>query len=366
MKKLLWVFIGLVLGISQGLWAGPFTISGVKCTTDNNSGACTAALSLIEAQLKNVEAEINKGLPDVDATRYANGMANSLALSSKGLGVDYASNISWFVVGGGLGLGFDPGDKGISSAMSDPAAVAGIAASVSGMAGFNLGLLPLPEFGPIDPKKAIVFVNFAAMDIPSSIAKELSGSFNTFGINARYKFIDKISLFAGLAEWSGVDFITGLNYSSMKLQLQADLDQNFDEDLGGGEKLQGTYKTTATFGPDSSVFTIPVEASTGVRFLYVFRLYGGLGVDFNVGSSEIIAKAPGTLDATFKSIAGVGDDVTADTKLDLGGTGSPDLFGLRAFGGLQLDFSVVNIFLQANTSVAAGTYGFSTGARAFW
>ena len=363
MRKVSSLALSLAVLLSSGsLFAGPFKVGSYTCTGDTY--LCSTFGSNIQEQLDTLEAEVNANLPSVDAKRYANGMANSLLLSTKGLSVDYGSNIKLFVVGGGLGMGIDPGDKGLDG-FSDPTGISGIGASVSGMVGMNLGLLPLPEFGPIDPKKAVIFANFAAMDLPK-VADELSGSFSTIGLHARYKFVDNWSFLKGLVEWSGVDITSGLNYSKMKVQLKFNFKETINENLDPNTTMVANYNATAILGPEIGVFNIPVEASTGVLFLYIFRLYGGLGLDFNTGYSDIKAQAPGNLQATITSTTPATSIVSAPTSLNLGGSSNPDVFGIRAFSGLQLDFAVMNIFFQFNNSFTAGTYGFSAGARAFF
>lgn len=365
MKKIIGKTV-LILGFWAGsVWAKPFTVGNATCLLNNP--VCTASLPNINAQLKDVEAMVNDNLPQVDAKRYATGMGNSIALASKGLTVDYGSQISLGLLGGGLGFALDPGDKGLSG-LESGALPAGIGGQVSFLAGLNLGLLPIPNLGPIDWKKGIVFVNFLSANLPKLPNSEVEFDGTTFNIGAhvRYKLIDRFNYTFGLFEWTGVDVTSGLNYTSFKLTMKYKVKEDFNEDLGSGNKMVGSYNTNFIFGPDIGIFNIPIEASTGIKVLWVLRLYGGLGIDINFGYSNIKLDAPGDLTADFVQGTSVVDTISAPTNLNLGGESRADILALRTFGGFQLDFAVFNIFVQANFSPTANTYGLAYGARFYY
>ncbi|HRP69891.1 MAG TPA: hypothetical protein PLY93_10205 [Turneriella sp.] len=374
MKKI--VIMATVLGMvySSSVFAGPFTISNVTCTDIGASTLCSTSgvMDGVRTKLKQIETDINKGLPPVDGERYANGMANSAVLTSKGLGVDYASNIKLFTIGGSAGIAIDAGANGLSGMSNGAATMSGLGGSFSGVFGLNLGVFSLPKLGPIDFKKMIVFVNVGYVNVGSLVGKAMgeggsvSGSLTTVGLNARYRVIPEVSLLPfGLFAWSGLDITSGINYSSMKIQLTAEFSESLSNNLGGGVNMSGNYNGTLTFGPDLGILTVPVDVSSGIRVLNIFRLYAGLGLDINLGYSEIAAKVPGKVSGSLSG-GGNSSTVNADAGLDLSAKGAADYLAMRFFGGLQLDFSVLNIFVQYNTAITSGTHGVSMGARIYW
>ncbi|MCS6983612.1 MAG: hypothetical protein NZM25_00605 [Leptospiraceae bacterium] len=362
MRLVLRVIFTLI--VSKAIWAKPFTVGNATCL--NNTAVCTSLLGSINQQLKDVENLVNKNLPDVDAKRFAQGMGNAMALATKGQMVDYGSNIKFGLLGVGAGVAMDPGEgRPFAQGKHLPA---GFGGQASLLLGFNLGLLPLPKIGPVDPKRGILFFNFFAANLPKIPTQELDyeGSVFNLGAHVRYNIVERYSVAFGLFEWTGIDVTSGLNYSSFDLTLKYKVNEAFDYDLGSGSSMKGTYATTFRLGPDIGVFNIPLEASTGVKFLWIFRVYGGLGLDFNLGSSEIALRAPGELKADIYQGTTKVDEIQAPTTLNLGGTSSPDFLVLRGFGGVQLDFAVLNIFLQYNLGFTSNTYGITYGLRAYF
>ncbi|MCB1147761.1 MAG: hypothetical protein KDK38_13255, partial [Leptospiraceae bacterium] len=164
------------------------------------------------------------------------------------------------------------------------------------------------------------------------------------------------------------DVTTGLNYSKMKVQVKAPINQTITQtNVGGsGQNLTGTFKGDAVLGPEVGITSIPIEVSSAVTALYLLKLYAGLGADITVGSADMVANLQNQ-SLTGKIGTGANaETVTGDVKLDLGGSSGPDFFAMRAFLGMHLDFKVLNIFVQANHSFTTGAYGVTTGARVYF
>ena len=95
------------------------------------------------------------------------------------------------------------------------------------------------------------------------------------------------------------------------------------------------------------MFTIPVEATTGLRILELFSVYIGGGIDFTTGSTSINANLDGTAVGDGGQAKGMN---LADVKITGSGsnTGSPAAF--RALAGVQLNLWRLKIFAQGNVS----------------
>ena len=112
-----------------------------------------------------------------------------------------------------------------------------------------------------------------------------------------------------------------------------------------------------TFRAKGSTFSVPVEISTGVRLLYFLSVYGGIGFDFRNGETDGSGTGGTQINAGPE---------TADVVLNIQQTGEADSGGSKAFGGLQINLSLLKLFLQAQASLNDDLIGASAGARIMW
>lgn len=352
----------LAVGVTGALSAGPFSIGNLKITDTNSTDAITQSnledfSNEINKQLQKIEDNVNNDLPEIDAKSYADGVGTAGLMATRGIGIDYASNIKLFTVGGHASLAVD-------GEFSDPAKAKGLGTQVSAVGGMNLGLLPIPAIGPVDPKKGILFVNFFSMDIPD-FSDEVSGGVTNFGAHVRYTFFDGVNILAGLAYWTGININTGIDYSSFDLTVQQDFNQALGNQTIGTISSQSlelrntNYKSTAELGIKANNFTVPVEVSTGGKILYFLQGYVGFGTDIALGGSETIAR---TKNESFSGDLVTSDDVergkiTGDASIDLGAEGGSPFMNLRTFAGLGIDFAVWNIQLHYNHGLTTGAKG---------
>jgi hypothetical protein len=110
-------------------------------------------------------------------------------------------------------------------------------------------------------------------DIPSF---DMSISSSVFGIRANYRLVEGFGI-PVLFRWNGVSLGSGFIVNTMSTT--ADIDLSSLVNLSPG-MLEASYSL------DSSTFTIPLEASTGVQLLSILTLTAGAGVDVQFGSSS--------------------------------------------------------------------------------
>ena len=124
-KRVGWTAVSL-------LWAGTAGAQQLDITVDEQAAAALGIdVAALEQQL-NAEAATAFNL--ADPTTFMDSMANAASISSKGMGVDYASNFDTFVVGGSLGSSVH--SSGFRFGRSDEALPpGGFAFMVSAMAG---------------------------------------------------------------------------------------------------------------------------------------------------------------------------------------------------------------------------------------
>lgn len=343
------VFSAVFVLATEAFASGPFRIINRNCSTSGNPSACNALFN-------EVEKEVNKDLPDADASTYLKGMANASVMSAKGVGTDYANDIDLFIFGVGVGIGADVGSNSFSDLVGgdvDNNQVRGVSFAPSIMFGLNLGVFDMPKWSFLDLNKVKLMGNFFTMKL-DSFDDDLDGKVTNFGIHARYRIIDPVDIVPGrMVRWNGVDITTGFEYNSLDLRYLSRFDDQEIEVDGQTATIDGTVRV----GADVSSASIPVVASTGVQLGYILTTYGGLGVDLNLGSSKSLA----SLDADIDAGGFEGDGV-----LDLGQKDSPSALTGRAFFGLQLNLSVVKLYAQLDKGFSSGLYAANAGLRLTW
>ncbi|MBF0297482.1 MAG: hypothetical protein HQK51_02105 [Oligoflexia bacterium] len=344
-------------------WAGPFRI-----TVTNYGNVPTASHADINTLFSNLETEVNSKLPTADTTSYPPAMANSQAIALKGLGTDYATNPSIFIVGFGVGIAADTGGYNFSEVTSSKIEAKnfkGIGAQTSLMGGINLKYFDsMPTlFDVIDLKKMTAFINFMKVKLPS-VKKGITGDLSSYGFHIQYKIYNGYSapLFF---KWGGIDITTGFDHGSSNLKLSQDYAISKTRDVtdptGVTRSLDANFTGNASIESNVSINTIPLELSTNVQLLYVLTLFGGIGVDFNSGSSKITAVSTGPIavNDTTNTLTGI----TANAALNLGDDGKPKSMFSRYFLGTQVNIWAVKMYAQLNHAFGGNLWGLNLGVR---
>jgi hypothetical protein len=316
--------------------AGLFTIV-------NRTGTCATAVC------DALETQINNNLPEADQSNYLKGMANSSVASQKGLGVDYASNFSVLVLGGGVGFGADMGSNSLSDVAGgdiDANEIRGFGASSAVMIGVNMGLFS-GKIANINPDQTRLYFHYLSVEAPDYDG--LGGKSSSFGFHLQYKIIPTQSKGFGSFMWGGVDITTGLEHSSLKISFTETMTESVT--VSG---QTGSFSGIVQVGADISTWSIPLEISTNVKLLYFLSFYGGLGIDYNYGSAKSIASLNGTVTVPGGS---------GDGQLDLGSKTGPSSFGFRGFFGTQINLTALKLFVQVTNGFTDDTLGVSLGLR---
>lgn len=321
----------------------------------------TKPAALTEAQWDSLIAElqstVNEKFPSVETGQYTKGMANATAMASTGSTSVYGSSFKYGLVGGSVALGADLGEgNSISDIMSNfsesAKKFAGVGVQSAVVLGLSPGAFTSAQWGIIDPARLRLYVNFLSM---SQDLDDADISFSSFGLTGQYRIVQERSLGLSLVKWNGVDVSSGLRIAKNKF--------SFTQQLPSFSETQGPVSATvaaapATIGADVGVYSIPVEASTSLRLLYVLNFFGGIGGDFNFGSSKAIAD--------YNTNIAVSGGGTATGALALGGNTSPTAWNLRAFGGLGLEFGVGTLNVGIGKSLTASAWGVNVGANFFY
>lgn len=326
-------------------------------TVTANTGFGASADALLKSSL---ESEINKQFQVLTVTDFLKAMSNAQAVTNKGQGVSYATEHTLFVAGGSLGAGLNT-TSGFDFKTSGGLPPIGFGAQASAMLGISLASFPLPELGPIDPKRLTIFINYMGFEF-NDVVDSLEIKTSTFGLHAQYKLLDGIN-FAGLGffNWGGVLLTTGLDVSSNTLTYKIGQKINVQS---SGQTYTWTPNSSSTLILDASAFSIPIEASTSVRVLYLLSVFGGIGIDLNMGESSMKANLNGP-------ITDSGNVQRGSASLTMDESKGPSFGDVRFFTGFQVNLvplkntNILSLYAQVNTSVS-GNYGLHAGARIAW
>lgn len=349
------------------LFASQWSLSAnVSLSATLNQSVSASAQTVFNNEIQNLQNSINSQYQTSSQSTlqdYLGAAANAQSMSNKGLGVDYTSNRSLFVVGAGAGVGANLGGKSLTdfaNALKGNQGLpqVGLATQANGMVGLSLAKFAVPKIGPVDLKKLTLFVNFLGLSIDQ--IKPYTMKTSAFGLHAQYRVIEAKSFGFGTLNWMGLDLGTGVDFSSNTIGMS----QSFPGITSGNL----TWNPTGTMSLTSNSFSIPVEVSTGIRLLYILTLFGGVGADFQYSVARINASMTGAIDANVSGTGTVNNVGTATLNFNESKNGN--IVGVRTFIGTAVNIvplkntNVVSVFAMANIGTAG--YGFNLGARMAW
>ncbi len=353
------LLLPLLLLTSSFAYSQTTSFFSINRTSIASSG--TGVPSVIEDTiLDSIETQANDELSNIEPGDYLKFSADSTIVSGKSTGSDYANNFSYFIIGAGLGLGVNLGPNSLSDLLSgdteaDDANGAGLQTSL--MAGFNLGGI-LPEKLSWGKDKwwgsdrFSVFFNFFSYEIEQD---ELTADALSIGMKIRWLAIKPKSIVGfNLLKWEGLHVHTGFEKSSLKIAATDTL--NVTETDSG---FTGSYTSTVTASVEVDTFSIPLEISSAVRFLYLFTLYGGVGFDLNAGDASGNGNAPGTITVSD----GGSNSETYEVQASLGQEQEPESMFQRYFAGLQFNIWKGKLYFQYDRVIGENTHGVGLGFR---
>src|ERR1039457_6902619 len=172
---------------------------------------------------------------------------NAQSFSSKGLGVDYASEATLAEVGATLSLASNI-DKAYkpSGSYTDPP-IQGGGANFSLMGGLGLGL-----FG-LDP--VMLFANWFK---GSATLGQLDGSYQNWGLHGQLRLLGpsrKMSAVGMLVRWGGIAITSGADYSHLSLSAKKPITSTMS--VVPGAPVTVTSTGDLTFSVDQTTWSVP-------------------------------------------------------------------------------------------------------------
>lgn len=352
--------VHLTLALIIGLYAGDSSAQLFKLNFTPNGAFPPAALAGVQAEIDEIEADINKDLPGAGTPdRLMEGIAGSSVMAGKGIGSDYASNMEVFLIGGGVGVGADLEKN--KEAKTD---LSGAAAAVGVIVGTNLTWMDTQKILGLETNRLNVYMNFLTYDYEYDKKQTTADiALKSYGIHFSYDWIKGSG--SKLLGWGGVKLHTGYEYNNMQVRATHRITESLNT-TQGAETYSSSISAIPIANIDATSHSIPLEISSSVQLLYVLSLYGGLGLDYNVAS----AKGNGDLNSgdsdvnCTNGVCGGGMSVgTISAEANINGTGEADPFFFRGFAGVQINLPFIRIFGQVDKSFGNELIGGTAGVR---
>ena len=352
------------LALGLGLYASPSAAQIFDIEVTDYGGIPVGLRTFVDNEIQKVENDINKEFPSGTPDRMMEGMANSSAMAGKGIGTDYASNMSVFLIGAGAGAAVDlekpPGSD------SDFSGV-GIAPGV--IVGFNLGFMDTERILGMDTNRLNLYFNFMSYGIKKEFdddGKKSAIEVDTlaFGTHMRYDWIKGRG--SKLLGWGGVKFTFGFEYNKTEFNFKSAISEDVNETATTGETISGTITGSPVAIINASTMSIPVALSTDVQILYFLSLYTGLGADYNMGEATGKGELNGnesTLNCTGGASCGGNPQIRVRPTANLDTTAKVTPFTYRAFAGVQFNLPWTRIFVQADKSLSNDVLAATAGLR---
>ncbi|MCB9777197.1 MAG: hypothetical protein H6742_01370 [Alphaproteobacteria bacterium] len=325
------------------LWtalAGPAAAQSIEITLDEQA-VRDAGMNPDELQ-DEIEGSVSGDLKLADQTAFLQQMARAVLISTKGMGVDYASNPQHFLLGGSVGTGvnsagarFGRGDDGLP--------LGGFAFQASLMGGLNLG-----AFGKPDGffRRVVIYVDGMYADTKLD---PFTGKATHLGAHLQLQLI-RPGEGGGAVEWGGLAVTSGYEWARYEMSLE----QGLPIDVADGT----TWDATGSMVLSADAESIPVEISTNLRILVV-SVYAGAGADVNLGAR---GDSEFRLDGPVEFSAQGVDRTLGTVVVSHQDEGVVEGVVPRGFVGAQAELFMVKLYGQLNVGLD-DSFGGHVGAR---
>lgn len=346
----------LLLASTQLTYAGLFKLTNINSVGTGVPGGGNLALADLIAE------EINKSLPSAESqSDFFDGMSNANTLSAAGITTSYAPVFEKFLLGLNVSAGADLGSKNFTdfkNITKNPEQFKGFgfqAAFVLGISAKSFLKASWLESHPLN----IYLSGFSMNRKFDDVTTKYFGA----GIGLQYKLISEKNWASKSLKWTGIDLSTGFLYSKLDANSSIKLDDTFVSETGGTPFNVNVNNASALLNVNVRTFSIPLEASTGIRLFYIFKLIGGIGADLSLGNTSGTGSlSPGN---TVTALSG-GNGISAEGELNLDGSKGPNLINPRFFFGPQIEFGIGSVSITLHKSLRKNAIAVNSGVNFFW
>lgn len=342
LKGILLSAIGLT-SLSGDTWAQGFTITNINVISD---------AAVVNALIPTLENQINTALfPSNNDNAFLSAMSNAGAASTRGLGIDPPNDWSLFSVSLNVAGALESGLGSNLGAQKNSLPSIGVGGQAALTFGLPATVIAGPSFLGLDSNRLRFYADFMTLSL-NSLYSGLDLNFLTFGTHADYVLARPRGIV--VLDWTGLQIETGLDMAHFSANYTTPL--NFSSSSSG---VTMTYDSTVNIGVSSTIFTLPIQMQTGFTILKILTFYTGLGMDFNVGSSNLTGGVSGPVTAVDSGNTTV---FTGTGVLDVSSASgvSPSFLDTRIFFGLELNLLYAHVFAQY-TKISQNTEAFQGG-----
>ena len=312
----------------------------VTITPGADSDAFAASIgTTTPALVQQLTTQVNQLFQIANVGAFLKDFQNAQSFSSKGLGVDYASEATLVEAGATLSFPINV-DKAYkpSGSYTDPP-ISGGGANFSIMGGLGFGMF---GFDPL-----MVFANWFK---GSASLGQLDGNYQNWGLHGQLRLLGpsrSTSAVKLLVRWGGIAVTSGVDYSHLELSAKKAISSTLD--VVPGAPVTVTSTGNLTFTVDQTTYSVPLEVTTSLRLLSLVTVYGGFGLDFQLGGgSNMKIGMNANMSGKF---AGTAYNDLGTATINATGHVSPSPARLREIVGVQLSImDLVRFFAQVNTT----------------
>jgi hypothetical protein len=343
------------LAVTALLVAGvaPVARAGVTVNLDTTPGSAFAQQAGIDlAQVRmQLENELNALFQTLHMKDYLRAFSDAQSFTTRGLGVDYATNLKLVEVGIAANVAMN-GNKAITEGDSRTQPVAGVATNITAMAGLNFGFAGLPQL--------TLFGNYFSK---RGTYREFGAHLQNYGAHLQLKLFAprSESLWGAVVQWGGIAITSGFDHAHMKLSLGQRFLRNIPL-TGGQAAARIDTDSTGTFEMDMRTWSVPIEITTSLRLLSLLTAYGGAGFDFQFGSGsdlrmDLTSQLTGVVPSQNQRVSIGTATITATEKA------GPSTGQIRGILGVQANLFFLKIFTQLNLVPDPFVASIAVGAR---
>jgi hypothetical protein len=328
------------------------TVSIDRTAADRLAAQAGVQLPDIDQQIR---TELERLFQTYRLKDYLRSFHDAQSFTTRGLGVDYGTTIDLIEVGIAANVAVN-GNKALSESDARTQELSGVATNITAMAGLNLGFLGL--------RPVTLFGNFFTQ---KGSYREFAAQLDNYGAHLQLKFLAsrKESLWTAFVRWGGIAITTGFDRARMRLSLEKNFSRVIPIAAGGQDVARVAVDAQGSFALESRSWSVPLEVTTNLRFLYVLSAYGGVGYDFQLGGgSDMNVDLSGRMSGTVNGQSGAIDlgaaQVVATEHAD------PSVGQFRGILGVQANFWLLKIFTQLNVVPDPFVASVALGARLAW
>lgn len=312
-----------------------------------------ALKDIFDDYLKTQENQINKEQPIKNPQRLVKGVADSVSVSSRGVGTDYVTQMKEYMIGVSIGAAAD---------FERNVAIKNVESGIGGAAGLVVGKKLNDRLN--------MYANLGGVSHSQTFqgiaGSKLEGDISSFNIGVHFRY----DLLPGSGDrwwgWGGVKTIFGYEYNYNELSFVNELNQDINVDLGGQAVLQGRLKGRPQYTITSKTHSLPLEFSTDVKFLKYFSLFGGLGGDLNFGQAKGEGDVKAKIFSPLQCVSGLCTNLNLpeiEAKGNLNEKENVELLTTRGFGGMQINLGQFSAYGMVNKTFGTQIFGVTLGAR---